>query len=497
PDRFAALAEFKGPTDLAAWYYESPSRQANIAKDCDNHSPNVDPFAYQRKSVSSMPMNLGNMPTIIVHGTQDTVVPYHHATDFKSGLDYYADLYYGGQRRATLYPYEGGHDADHPDWSAAAVLGFFAQHTVNLNPRVVTVRTDEPKSYYWLDIAYAVATGDHWTQVNAWLEPDGSESENRSVTIDVYDERNKPINLTLDLARMGLPVGVSYTVEDANITTGGYQQYAVQADGSRLVLNIPGDRHRLVVYPHAGPQPQMLVLSHGQNGYNGVVDTFIEVYSPQANHAADALRLTNGGSRAALIRFDLQDTALLPPGAVVKSAQLRLYAVQKWDPSHSIETSLYGLLKPWDVQQVTWQSRFEGAGWAAPGAGAVGEDFEGVRYGPLTMNAVPQWYTFNVTDLVQRWVANPASNYGLIVRAEGGLGTFTLNSSESPSNKPELVIVWAQATPTPSITQTPRPTHTPTPTLTPWASTTPHNPDRRFFIPTILKGRSYPRSAAP
>ncbi len=499
PDRFAALAELKGPTDLSAWYFESPTRQELIARDCGNQPPGAQPFCYQRMSVSSMPMNLGNMPTLIVHGTEDTVVPFYHATQFKSGLDHYADLFYG-VHRSDLYSYPGGHAADHPDWKPADILTFFEPHVVVRDPMTITVRTDEPKSYYWLDVAYGTPSSDFWTQVNAWRDPLG-----RWVTIEVRDERTppRPINVTLDLARIGLAGRPSYTIEELNLTNGGFRQYTASANSDRLTLSVPSDHRRLVVYPHDVPQPQTVALSQGQNGYAGVTDSFIDAFVPTANHANDALRLTNGGNRASLLRFDLQGISQLPPNAAIKSAQLRLYASQKWDPSHNLSVAMYPLLRAWDVNTVTWLNAAAGSLWSGGGAMASGEDFLPKRYGPVTLNNVPQWVSYNVTDLVQGWVANPGSNHGVILRAESGVGTFILNSSESPNNRPELIVVWAEATPTPTPSLTPTatltkvatstptptgnwPTATPTPTMTP-----PHS--GRVHLPLILY-RTYRRT---
>jgi pimeloyl-ACP methyl ester carboxylesterase len=499
PDRFGALAELKGPTDLSAWYYESPSRQELIARDCGNYPPSAQPFCYQRMSVSSMPMNLGNMPTLIVHGTEDTVVPFHHATQFRDGLNHYRDVFYGdGAGTVTVQEYPGEHTVDHPDWEPADILSFFAPHVVVRDPMTVTVRTDEPKRYYWLDIAYGTAAGDHWTQVNAWRDPLG-----RFVTVEARDESNRPIDVALNLAAIGLAGHPSYTIAEQNLTTGGFQQYTLSASGDWLTLPVPSDHRRLVVHPHDVPQPQTVTLSQGESGYAGVTDAYIDAYVPTVNHANDALRLTNGSNRASLLRFELQGLSQLPPNAGIRSAQLRLYAAQKWDPSHNLSVALYPLLTTWDVNAVNWFNATAGSLWSEPGAMASGEDFSPRRYGPMTLNNVPQWITINVTELVQEWMADPSSNHGVILRAESGTGTFIVSSSESHANRPELIVVWAEATPTPTAsltptatltqvaTSTPTPTGngstaTPTWTSTPTVTVTPSPQSGRLHLPLIL-----------
>ncbi|MCD6520535.1 MAG: alpha/beta fold hydrolase, partial [Anaerolineae bacterium] len=465
PDYFAALVELKGPTRLDQWYWEVDEYHRERLRDELNGTPYTTPFSYQRKSAAAMPMNLRNVPTLIIHGLDDTLVPYHHAEDLYQGMLAYQPKY------VRLVSYEGGHGDDPPNWGPAEILDFFSQWTLETCPLTVTVRTDEPKAYYWLDISHVAS--DHWTQANAWFNPD-----TKTITVEVRDERIPPVpvDVTLDLQRMGLPLQVAYTVEDLNVTTGDFQQYTVQAD-THLRLNVPGDHHRLVAYPFAAPQPQQLVLRQGEGGYNGVEDTYIEVHSPNANHENEVLRISGGGGRVPLLRFDLEGK-LSGQHPVIKAAQLGLFASSKWYPDDRIETTIYRLLEGWDVHTVTWGERSSGVPWEEAGAMGAGKDYDPTPCAIRWLEGTGEWYRYNVTNLVQQWVADPASNHGLLIRSEDGAGTFTMNSSESPMNKPELVVFYAEATITPTPTNTPIPTATPSPTSLPL---------RKLWLPAILK----------
>ncbi len=107
------------------------------------------------------------------------------------------------------------------------------------------------------------------------------------------------------------------------------------------------------------------------------------------------------------------------------------------------------------------------------------EDHDATVCASQWLNDARAWYNYNVTDLVRQWVADGERNYGLLIHGYDGRGTLTLSSSESPSNKPELVIYYTEATATPTPTNTP----IPTPTLLP----SPSPGSRGVYLPAILK----------
>ena len=470
PDRFAALAEEKGPTRLDRWYWEVEAwRQEQIASEL-NGSPYVTPFSYLRVSAEAMPMNLRNVPTVIIHGRDDQLVPFHHAEDLRIGIETY-----GGN--VALHAYDGGHGDYHPEWNPDRILSFFSEHTLDTCPVTVTVRADEPHTYYWLTISYS--TYDHWTQVNASLD-----RESKTISVEVFDENQIAVNVTLDLERMGLPRGVAYTIEDLNVDTGSFAQYTVEADAQSLRLSLSGDHHKLVAYPFAASTPHSVELQQGE-GYSGVSDTYIEIYSGSANHADDGLQISSGGARAPLLRFDLTD---LPPSAVIKGGQLGLYATYKSPSDASVETSAYRLLQSWDVHQVTWLERLSGVSWAEPGAMGAGVDRETDATSSQVLDSAGEWYYYNVTDLVRQWASDGGSNHGLLIRGEGK-GSISVNSSESSWNGPKLVIKYADATATPTSTTTPTSTPSATPSATVWATASPTALPglERVYLPAILK----------
>ncbi len=487
PDRFAAIVELRGPTRWDDWYWESPERQPVFLRELGG-SPYTSPATYQTCSAWYMARNLRNLPIAIVHGWQDDVVPYHHAEDLKNELDRW------GAEHAFLYPFDGGHapeDTPH-EWDARGIMSFLSQYTLNTAPHIVNVRTDEPKPYYWLDIRYDL----NRRPDNPWVEVDASyDDQTQTIWLDVADNQNSRtgVNVVLDLATMGLPTGTSYTVEDSDLVTGEFRQYVVFV-GNTLSLQTPvGIRHRYVIYPFDAPEVRTLSLRQGEGGYSGMTDTYIESWEPNRPRGEEnQLTLSNNTSGAtALLRFDLTG---VPSGIVLKGARLNLYASYRFGTGESMDTTMYALLRPWNENEATWNSPYAGQSWGLAGARHAGADYLDHVAAQLELADVNMWYTYNVTDLVRQWLAGELENYGVLLRAlPGQSSTYRLSSSESTTNRPELLIQYTD----PTVTPTPTSTHTatatatctatPTPTATATPSITPTPVAYEVYLPVLLK----------
>ncbi|NLG27379.1 MAG: alpha/beta fold hydrolase [Chloroflexi bacterium] len=461
PDVFAALAEVKGPTSLTTWYGEVSLYYKSVLEAELGGPPNANTlFSYQRRSVVEMTPNLRNLPVLIVHGLNDTIVPYHHAVDLKDSLD---ALDPPSTYEAELYSFSGGHDDDHPEWTTAHILDWFSAYTLNSNPDTITVRTDEAKAYYWLELSYVNSWDPaRWTNVRAVRDP-----LSHAVVIDVSDERQKPIHLTVNLLKAGLPTEFSYVLEDTNLGTGEYVQTVAAPQGGKVTVSLSGDPHHLALYPLQGVQPELQTVTVSQ-----VEDTYIDTYNQSGYHDTLPLWVSGAGTRSALLRFALG----LPENAVVKGAQLRLYASYKDSTTVYLNTTLHGLNRAWLPEQANWQQWRSGQPWTLAGALGADSDYVSQPSASAQLTNTNRWYTYNLTQLVQQWVAMPESNNGVLLRGGAGspgLAKYRINSSEDGSNHPELLIHWAEATPTP--------TPTATPTATP-------RPLHRVHLPAIRRG---------
>ncbi|NOZ05896.1 MAG: alpha/beta fold hydrolase [Chloroflexi bacterium] len=455
PDHFAALFEEKGPTNLAAWYNESlvtnPGRSEILKREI-GHEPAAAPFEYQRRSAESMAQNLRHVPVSIAHGTEDESVPYSHALTLYNALNVWqAD-------HVELHPYTGTHSTPLPfgrEW----VLDFLSPYRLVHTPTSLDIRTDESKSYYWLGITQN-GLG-YWTSVHAEFD-----AGTQTITATVDDPN--PATITFDLNAMGLDPVSPYTVEDYVEATGDYVRYTATPAAGRLSI-VTGDyTHQLLIYPPTGSTLQTAIYRRGLNNYEGATDTYLNSYTPNTSYGASAALSTkwNADFRP-LIRFDLSD---IPAGALIRAARLKLYTIYSHD-DNPLTLNAFPLLRDWSEADTTWNQVAVATPWTTPGASADGTDYDSSIHSATTVRATFEPYTLNLRPVVKTWVADPASNHGVIIRGTAAPSAeYRVASAEypDPQLRPELTVNYLMPTATP----TPTPTATPTPTLTPTATAT-------------------------
>jgi hypothetical protein len=165
-----------------------------------------------------------------------------------------------------------------------------------------------------------------------------------------------------------------------------------------------------------------LVLQDGLYGYSGTSDTTLDSWQPaQPSGADNRLRLFYSRppsietQKSPILKFDL---SLLPPGAEVRSATLRLYVPAA--PANDVRARAHGVLRAWDEATGTWNEAVTGQPWAEPGAGAVAVDRTLWASEPAHIVEAPRWYEFDITPLAQQWAQQPNSNYGVVLSALAG-----------------------------------------------------------------------------
>jgi len=195
----------------------------------------------------------------------------------------------------------------------------------------------------------------------------------------------------------------------------------------------------------ATPTPTFVVrsvtLQQGVSGYSGTTDTEISSWYMYDNYAnAVEMAVRTGNEKAALLRFDL---SIIPAGSQVRQARLELYLTSG---TRDMTLAAYQLLRGWDEAQATWKSPRSGEQWAQDGASGEWVDVVPYQASEALLHASGEWVSLPLTNLVDAWVADPASNHGVILRLHGNVSTeYSVASSEHWKTEwhPKLFITYA------------------------------------------------------
>jgi VCBS repeat-containing protein len=262
--------------------------------------------------------------------------------------------------------------------------------------------------------------------------------------------------------------------------------------------------------PTATPSPTPAETPVGQQTAKLAADgdTTLAGSAPTISFSEQIFLTVNGtGSKRTLIHFGVDD---IPGEAIVNKAWLELTTYAGGSSTGPLEIYAYEMLTPWTASEATWLIAQQDTAWAEPGADRPGSDRAAI---PCAMTEVVDRdnirYSWNVTDLVRRWVTDPSANYGLLLMAPKGMAArFSFWSSEASmpaAAKPHLRVSYTYnsppGTPTVSATITRRPTQTPTytpmPSKTPTGTRTPKptvtptveqsEPKHVLWLPLVIK----------
>jgi len=226
-------------------------------------------------------------------------------------------------------------------------------------------------------------------------------------------------------------------------TSGDILTVAEYALSIRALVDLPPcPRPSPAPTPTPTPTPpanvRMITLQQGRDGYAGVQDTYLNSWYPTLSYGrASLLQIRSGDLMAPLLRFDLSS---IPRQATVVEAILTLYAVS--GGYYEEDVSVFEVYTPWIADQATWREAWQGVPWAEVGCNGVGLD----RSGDANDTAVAIASTpleFHITELVQKWVANPAANFGVVLKGSLDISVqHNLASSEywNVSQRPKLVV---------------------------------------------------------
>jgi hypothetical protein len=196
---------------------------------------------------------------------------------------------------------------------------------------------------------------------------------------------------------------------------------------------------------------------------------FEDAQGDTSNGAGPACFAGNNGQnlvRRALVRFDL--AGLVPAGAAIDAAELALEVTSAPDTiTRSI--TLHRVLADWGegtssssggggapatTGDATWlHARYPDVFWGQPGGDFVAAPSSSAPVGDVGRYV---WSSAGMRADVQRWLADPATNFGWLLRGEEGaprsVRRFDSRESATPAQRPTLTVFYSMPVPTSSTT---------------------------------------------
>jgi len=198
--------------------------------------------------------------------------------------------------------------------------------------------------------------------------------------------------------------------------------------------------------------PRNIILRQGEDDYAGHIDTYLDFYNPRTAFGDSVWTYLRTVDMATLLtRFDLSP---LPAGAQITKAQLRLYVSATYPLNVPITVKGYRLLRFWNEDTATWLEASPGDPWEVAGANGRLDrmDVPELEQQCFSLNAPGaslnrlHMMAFDVTALTRDWLAEPETNFGVILKASICRGTalyrFFSSESRTLERRPELYIEY-------------------------------------------------------
>jgi hypothetical protein len=186
-----------------------------------------------------------------------------------------------------------------------------------------------------------------------------------------------------------------------------------------------------------------LTLQQGLNGFSGFSDTYIVMTTDSTPSLSPELVVEGYHCSAciderALIRIDLSSLA---KNMTIDKAELLVFSPSQPRPGSGV-VEVYKVSRSWVDSEANWFNATENAKWSKAGGDVLSGSVAKLEYG----TQVNVWHKLDVTKAVKDFIADPASNFGLMLRLSPAMLTVTYVSSQGPQEKrPKLVLTYPSA----------------------------------------------------
>lgn len=125
--------------------------------------------------------------------------------------------------------------------------------------------------------------------------------------------------------------------------------------------------------------------------------------------------MRQGDVSASLLQFEVQS---IPPGTRIEKATLILYVANRSNSGH-LTCTIHAVRRAWREHEATWMQAQSGQGWQVFGCNGS-SDRDPSPLATLTLAKENDYYSVDLTSIVQAWVDEPRSNHGLVIKSGTG-----------------------------------------------------------------------------
>ena len=198
-------------------------------------------------------------------------------------------------------------------------------------------------------------------------------------------------------------------------------------------------------------------------------DSYINAWDSLVNYGTQLeIFVRNGNVKNGLVKFDL---SYIPQGATVTSATLKMTLKSQGNGLRA-DIGTYKVNKNWVELETNWNLAQTGISWSTAGCNHIPNDREGTYSDTQSISTglSGDEYYWDVTNMVQKWVNDPSSNYGVFLYQYNAQGanekSFHSCELSASGGCPDLSVVWIAPTTTTTITTSTSSTSTIAPTTT-------------------------------